>query len=245
MVFGEPKAEEIANALTDAPMVAPALLWFELASICLKKIGAHPEQADHILEAFSLATHLTIEVVEVDDPEVLELARKTGLTTYDASHVWLARYLHGELVTLDARQLLAGRMIRRDSEFLDLLSTLDNTKPSRSYLDIPQGRRLRSACRLPFGRPLDSMKQLAAGTRINLTFCQGGEPVNSRPLVDLGLRTLARHLRWLAVCHLGVSPDIDALHIVTELDRHAVGVKTVDRMDKTVVDDIRHMESRH
>ena len=56
VVFGEPKAEEIANALTDAPMVAPALLWSELASICLKKIGAHLEQADHILEAFSLAT---------------------------------------------------------------------------------------------------------------------------------------------------------------------------------------------
>jgi len=42
LVFGEPKAEEIARTLEDSPMVAPALIWFELASICLPKIKTHP-----------------------------------------------------------------------------------------------------------------------------------------------------------------------------------------------------------
>jgi predicted nucleic acid-binding protein len=32
---------------------------------------------------------------------VLELARTTALTAYDASYLWLARHLRGELVTLD------------------------------------------------------------------------------------------------------------------------------------------------
>lgn len=66
LIFGEPKAEEIAKALEDSPMVAPALIWFELASICLRKIKTHPAQRDQILRAFNLGRKLTIEIVEVD-----------------------------------------------------------------------------------------------------------------------------------------------------------------------------------
>ena len=35
LVFGEPRAEEMAEALSHGPIVAPALLWFELTSVCL------------------------------------------------------------------------------------------------------------------------------------------------------------------------------------------------------------------
>jgi predicted nucleic acid-binding protein len=105
LVFGEPKAETIASALTNASLVAPALLWFELASICLKKIKAHPTQKTMILKAFNLADRLTIDIVEVNHSAVITLAKETGLTTYDASYVWLAKQLKGELVTLDAKML--------------------------------------------------------------------------------------------------------------------------------------------
>jgi len=105
LVFGEPKAETIASALTNASLVAPALLWFELASICLKKIKAHPTQKTMILKAFNLADRLTIDIVEVNHSAVITLAKETGLTTYDASYVWLAKQLNGELVTLDAKML--------------------------------------------------------------------------------------------------------------------------------------------
>jgi len=103
LVFGEPKAEEIAEALADAPIPAPSLIWFELASICLGKLKAHPTQEDQILKAFALARRLAIQIVEVEHLAVVELAKKTGLTTYDASYLWLARYLHADLVTLDRR----------------------------------------------------------------------------------------------------------------------------------------------
>ena len=105
LVFGEPKAETVASALTNASLAAPALLWFELASICLKKIKAHPSQRTLILKAFSLADRLTIEVVEVDHSGVITLAKETGLTTYDASYIWLAHQLKAELVTLDTKML--------------------------------------------------------------------------------------------------------------------------------------------
>ncbi len=39
--------------------------------------------------------------VEVDFPEVLALALETGLTTYDASYLYLSRFLGADLVTFD------------------------------------------------------------------------------------------------------------------------------------------------
>ena len=111
LVFGEPKAEEAAAALVGGPMVSPPLLWFEAASICLKKIRTHPLQAGEILKAFSLASRLAIEIIEVEHLRVIELARDSGLTTYDASYIWLALNIGGALVTLDENmQKVAARL---------------------------------------------------------------------------------------------------------------------------------------
>lgn len=105
LLFGEPEAEHIANKLSNAQLAAPALLWFELASICFKKIKAHPAQKTLLLNAFNLARKLTIQIVEVDHSEIITLARDTNLTTYDASYVWLAQQFKGDLVTLDTKML--------------------------------------------------------------------------------------------------------------------------------------------
>ena len=42
MVFGEPDAPAVAKELTGSVLVAPHLLWFELASIAFKKAAKHP-----------------------------------------------------------------------------------------------------------------------------------------------------------------------------------------------------------
>ena len=114
LAFGEPKADEISKALQDATMVAPALLWFEVASICLRKIKAHPSQEGQLLEAFVLARHLDIKIVEVEHSEVVQLAKEVGTATYDASYLWVALQVRGELVTLDEKMRKAsGRRSRR------------------------------------------------------------------------------------------------------------------------------------
>ncbi len=114
LVFGEPRAEEVAKALSDGSLVAPALLWFELASVCLRKIRAYPRRTGDILKAFKLARHISVEMVEVDHLAVIELATEVALTTYDASYLWLAIHLSGELVTLDRKleKAAAGFMKR-------------------------------------------------------------------------------------------------------------------------------------
>jgi len=46
--------------------------------------------------------------VAVDRAAMLDLAEATGLLPYDASHLWLARSLGRELVTLDRKRAAAS-----------------------------------------------------------------------------------------------------------------------------------------
>jgi predicted nucleic acid-binding protein len=104
LLFGEAEAEAVAERLGDARLVAPALLGFELANVCLVKCRRYPEKQTALMEAFRMRVRLRVEEVAVDHASVLELAAMTKLTAYDASYLWLARQLDADLVTLD-RQL--------------------------------------------------------------------------------------------------------------------------------------------
>ena len=104
LLFGEPGAQTIVGRLGDARLVAPALLGFELANVCLIKCRRHREDEAALVEAFRLRARLAVEEVAVDHDGVLELAAMTGLTAYDAACLWVARQVDAELITLD-RQL--------------------------------------------------------------------------------------------------------------------------------------------
>jgi predicted nucleic acid-binding protein len=105
LLFGEPRAEEVVKVLKGARLAAPSLLKFEMASVCLKKIVAHPELEVRLMSVFDLFARLAIDTVQVDHRATVTLAMDTGLTTYDASYLWLARELKGELITLDEKLL--------------------------------------------------------------------------------------------------------------------------------------------
>ena len=101
LLFGEPEADAVAAQLSHARLVAPALLGFELANVCLIKSRRHPEQQPALTAAFRLRDRLVVEEVAVDHNAALQLAGATGLTAYDASYLWLTRHLGADLVTLD------------------------------------------------------------------------------------------------------------------------------------------------
>jgi predicted nucleic acid-binding protein len=44
LLFGEPETDAVADGLQDASLVTPALLGFEIANVCLKKLRRNPEQ---------------------------------------------------------------------------------------------------------------------------------------------------------------------------------------------------------
>ena len=101
LLFGEPEAEAVAARLDGARLVAPGLLAFELANVCLMKCRRHPDRREALLAAYRLRGRLGVEELAVDHAGVLELALKTGLTAYDASSLDLARQHGAEPVTLD------------------------------------------------------------------------------------------------------------------------------------------------
>jgi predicted nucleic acid-binding protein len=107
LVFGEPEAEAVATILEGARLAAPSLLGFELANVCLTKMRRHPEQREALRTAFHLAGRLAVETIAVDHAAAIDLAEATGLTAYDASYLWLARALGGDLVTLDRKLAVA------------------------------------------------------------------------------------------------------------------------------------------
>ena len=106
VLFNEPEAQIVIARLHNSRLAAPALLPFEIASICLKKIRRYPEQRKLLYAAYRLADHVEIAYSSIEMNDVIELAEKSGLTVYDASYLYLAQTLSAELVTLD-KQLVA------------------------------------------------------------------------------------------------------------------------------------------
>jgi predicted nucleic acid-binding protein len=106
LLFGEPDGAAVAERLRGAGLIAPALLPFEVANVCVKKMRRHPDQRDALMVAFGMLDRMEVAVVQVDHGAALVLAERSGLTAYDASYLWLARRMSAELVTLD-RQLAA------------------------------------------------------------------------------------------------------------------------------------------
>ena len=103
IMLDEAEAEDIARRLRGAMLIAPGLLGFEIANVCLTKLRRHPDLRDRILQALAIQGGLTIETAEVDHVGVVALADQLRLTGYDASYLWLAQRLNAELVTLDRR----------------------------------------------------------------------------------------------------------------------------------------------
>ncbi len=102
LLFEEPEADAIAVRLDGAQLVAPSLLGFELANVCVMKCRRHPLQRAEILAGFDLRHRLGVETIAVDHADVVALAERFRLTVYAASYLCLARRLGAEIVTLDA-----------------------------------------------------------------------------------------------------------------------------------------------
>lgn len=110
-IFGEPEAEAIESRLRGHDLVAPALLPFEMSSVCLKKLRAHPSRRAAILARFALLPSIPVELLPVDPPAVVEVSELFDLTAYDASYLLLASHLQAELVTLDAKLARVARRL--------------------------------------------------------------------------------------------------------------------------------------
>lgn len=103
LLFGEPDAGSIAGQLAGHRLVAPTLLRYEVASVCLRKARRYPDRARALVEMLRIFPEMGIEEVQCEASETVALAERTGLTAYDAAYLWVARRLAAPLLTLDTR----------------------------------------------------------------------------------------------------------------------------------------------
>ena len=108
LLVGEPEGPDIAVRIAGARLIAPTLLSFELANVCLVKRRRHAAQEAALTAAFALLPQLAVQETSVDLPQAVDLARQTGLTLYDASYLCLSRNLGAELVSLDKALIAAA-----------------------------------------------------------------------------------------------------------------------------------------
>ncbi len=110
IAFGESRGEEAVSLLESADLYEPSLLAYELSSIARSKIREDPEQRDSILRGLELMLDWDFAWMNIDQLQVVDLALETGLSTYDASYLYVARTLGLPLVTFDRRlQAVASR----------------------------------------------------------------------------------------------------------------------------------------
>lgn len=105
MFFQESRAEEAASLLEleNVELLEPTLMAYELTSVARKKVRDSPEREREILQGLARVLAMEVQWLPVDHLAVFWLALDTGLTTYDASYLWLARAMSVPLVTFDER----------------------------------------------------------------------------------------------------------------------------------------------
>ncbi|HSZ75193.1 MAG TPA: type II toxin-antitoxin system VapC family toxin [Rhizomicrobium sp.] len=103
VLLDETEADQIQQRVADENLVAPTLLAFEFTNVCVIKARRFPEKREVFEKTLAAFHTLAIELRDVNMSGAFELARRYGLTAYDASYLWLARELGAELVTLDQR----------------------------------------------------------------------------------------------------------------------------------------------
>ena len=103
MAFREPREEEAQALIGDDLLLEPPVLPFELVSVARKKARAYPRLLLDLTRSLQVALGAKMRFVDVDFANVLRLSLETGLTTYDASYLYVSRVLGVPLVTFDNR----------------------------------------------------------------------------------------------------------------------------------------------
>jgi predicted nucleic acid-binding protein len=80
-----------------------------LTHIAQKKSLTHPERRTFFDQALIECLDMDLRLVEPDHKSVLRLALDTGLASYDACYLYIARMLGVPLLTFDERLKRAAR----------------------------------------------------------------------------------------------------------------------------------------
>jgi predicted nucleic acid-binding protein len=111
VLFGESLEGRIGPILERTRPMAPSLLSYEIANVAFRKIGHYPDRSGSIQAALQLFERMVIDYFPVPVTGLVDLARDTGLSCYDAAYLWLARETGSSLLTLDQRLSAGARTL--------------------------------------------------------------------------------------------------------------------------------------
>lgn len=101
VVFEEPDGASVLDYCRGSRLLAPSLVDYEMANICLMKRRRYPDMAEKLAIQFDAYQRLDLKRCTVEIGAVLTLAEQTRLTAYDAAYLWLAMKNSCPLSTLD------------------------------------------------------------------------------------------------------------------------------------------------
>ena len=112
VVFQEPEAAPLVAAVRGR-LLAPSLIRYELANLCLTKLRRAPADAAVTLKRYRLLRDLDLRTTEPDWDALPELAGHWSLSAYDAAYLDVALRERLPLVTLDARLAKVYQRVKR------------------------------------------------------------------------------------------------------------------------------------
>lgn len=103
IAFGEPNGHVASELISGVRLFAPTLLHYELCNVAWKKATRNPGNLGPITQGLEDALIMDVALIAPDHAETLRLSLQTGLTTYDASYLYVSLLLDAPLVTFDNR----------------------------------------------------------------------------------------------------------------------------------------------
>lgn len=102
VLFDEPERDAAEGLMAGHHLLAPTLLAHEFVNVALKKLrrGLPAEVVERALADFSVQD---IELLPTEVQPQFELARRYGLSAYDAAYLWLAAERRAPLITYDQK----------------------------------------------------------------------------------------------------------------------------------------------
>lgn len=115
ILFGEPEAAGLVLDCRPDQLVSTTLLQHEFANICVKKYQRVGLPVETVLDIFRQYESLGVRVESVSAPEVVAVAIRYGLSSYDAGYLWLAMVKNLPLLTLDKKLGIAFSKVLQES----------------------------------------------------------------------------------------------------------------------------------
>jgi predicted nucleic acid-binding protein len=114
---GHPIADAALDRTSSGGMIVPSLWWFELRNLLLMAERRNRSTTEKTNAFLAQMKRLELSIDRLPDEEkIFQLARRHGLTVYDASYLELAMRVAAPLATLDKKLTAAAK-----SEGVDLI----------------------------------------------------------------------------------------------------------------------------